>query len=272
MEISNLQKKKIIEYLNKGNRFDGRKPDEYRKIEVKTGISNKAEGSCSVKFGETEVYCGVKLDTQEPYPDSQDQGTLMTTCELSPIASPDFETGPPSIRAIELGRIIDRGVRESGFIDFKKLCIKEGERVWNVFLDIYAVNDAGNLLDVAGLAALIALGTAKMPVYNAKEGKVEYGNFSKDGLPLNKDVMAFNMTLYKIGDKIIIDPTREEEVVADARLSIGVSSDKGEPSINSLQKGQESGFSGEDMENILNLVESKWKEIFPEISKHVWGK
>ncbi len=269
--LPNLQKERIIEYLKEGKRLDGRKAEEYRDIEVELGLSKNAEGSCKVKVGDTEVWCGVKLGATEPYPDSQDEGTFMTTAELSPMASEDFELGPPRINSIELARIIDRGIRESGFIDFKKLCIKEGEKVWQVFLDIYAVNDAGNLLDVAGLAALIALGNAKMPVYNEEEGKIEK-ELSKDSLPLNKEAMAFSMTFHKIGDALVADVSREEEKTSSYRLTIAVADNKGKPRITAMQKGKEGPISEEDMENVLKLVEDKWKEMFPKISKFVWGK
>lgn len=269
--IPRLQKKRIIEYLKEGKRFDGRSLDAYREIEVETGLSKNSEGSCRVKFGKTEVYAGIKLALAEPYPDSQDSGTFMTTAELSPLASANFELGPPKINAIELARIIDRGIRESGFIDFKKLCIKEGEKVWQVFLDIYAINDDGNLMDVAGLAGLIALGTAKMPVYNEKEEKVEH-ELSKNPLPLEKEAMAFNMTIHKIGDYFVVDPSVEEEAVSDARISIAVADNKGEPRITAIQKGKEGPFSDKDMEKILKIVEDKFKEMFPKVSKYVWGK
>lgn len=271
MKIPNLQKNRIIEYLKQGKRFDGRGLTEHREIVVETGISKNAEGSCSVKFGKTEVYCGVKLGIAEPYPDSQDQGTLMTTVELSPLASNDFELGPPRVNAIEMARIIDRGVRESGFIDFKKLCIKEGEKVWQVFIDIYPINDDGNLLDVAALAALIALGMAKMPVYNEKEEKIEH-ELSKNSLPLNKEAMAFNMTLHKINDEIIADASREEEEISDFRVSIAVADNKGEARITAIQKGKEDAIAEEEMEKILKIVEDKFKEMMPKINKFVWGK
>ena len=269
--VSSIQKKRIAEYLKDNKRLDGRKSEEYRDVEVNLGLSKNAEGSCSIKFGETEVYCGVKLGIAEPYPDSQDQGTFMTTAELNPMASEDFESGPPRINAIELARIIDRGIRESGFIDFKKLCIKEGEKVWQVFLDIYAINDAGNLLDVAGLAALIALGNAKMPVYNEKEEKIEH-ELSKNPIPLEKEAMAFSITLHKIGDKLIVDASREEEKISDYRITIAIADNKGKPRITAIQKGKEGAISEEDMENILKLAEDKWKEMFGKISKFVWGK
>ena len=271
MTLPNIQKQRITEYLNQGKRFDGRNPEDYREIEIEVGISKNAEGSCSVKFGKTEVYAGVKLELAEPYPDSPDEGTFMTTAELSPIASEDFELGPPKIDSIELARIIDRGIRESGFINFKKLCIKEGEKVWQIFLDVYAVNDDGNLMDVSALASLIALANAKMPVYNEKEGKVEHES-SKNSLPLNKDAMAFNITFHKIGNAIIVDPTAEEEEISDFRISVAVADNDGEPRITAIQKGKEKPISEEDMEKILNLVEDKFKEVLPKINKYVWGK
>jgi len=271
MEVPRIQARRILEYLKQGKRFDGRKTDEYRKIEVKVGISNKAEGSCSVKFGDTEVYAGVKMDIGTPYPDSQDSGNLSVGAELGPMASADFEMGPPKINAIELGRVIDRGIRESKFIDLKKLCIKEGEKVWNVYVDIYAVNDAGNLMDVAGLAALIALANAKMPVYNEKTERIEH-EWTKNPLPLNKENLAFNMTLYRIDDHIVVDPTREEEEIAEFRISLAVGDDgEGGARITSIQKRKQGAISEEEMSELLDILEKKWKEIFPKIKKHVWG-
>jgi exosome complex component RRP42 len=271
MNLSNLQKQRIIEYLKKGKRFDSRKPEEYRDIKIETEISKNAEGSCSVKFGDTEVYVGVKLGIAEPYPDSPDEGVLITSAELNPIASDEFELGPPRIDSIELARIIDRGIRESGFIDFKKLCIKKGEKVWQVFLDIYPINDNGNLLDVASLASLIALGRAKMPVYNKKEDKLEK-KLSKNPLPLNKQDMAFNITLHKIGDSFIIDPIKEEEESSNLRISIAVADNKSKMRITSIQKGKEEPISEKEIENILKILESKFKEIMPKVCKYVWGK
>ncbi len=267
--ISEIQKQRIIDYLKIGNRLDGRKFDEHREIEVRMNISDNAEGSCAVKFGKTEVYCGIKLDVVEPYPDSPDKGSLMTTVELSPIASPDFETGPPSIKAIELGRVIDRGLRESGFLDFSKLVIKEGEKVWNVFVDFYAVNDAGNLMDAASLAAVIALMNAKMPKYDEKTGKVDReSKLTTQNVPLNKDCLAVNITFYKIGESIVLDPVKEEQESIDYRVSIGVGINGKDVFINSMQKGEKHPISSEDMEKILNILESKSKEILDIVKKN----
>jgi len=144
--IPNLQKEKIMELLKEDKRLDGRSLTEYRKIEIEKGISKNAESSARVRIGNTEVYAGVKTEIVEPYPDSPDEGTFMTTVELHPMSSDYFDIGKPGVESVELARIIDRGIRESGFIDFKKLCIKPGEKVWQIFLDIITINDDGNLL------------------------------------------------------------------------------------------------------------------------------
>jgi len=269
--ISNLQQEKIKDYLASGKRIDGRKLDEYRKIEVETGISKNAEASVRVKIGKTEVIAGVKMEIVKPYPDSQDEGTFMTTAELHPMASNQYDLGKPGIKSVELARVIDRGIRESGLINFKKLCIEEGEKVWQIFLDIVAINDDGNIMDVAGLAALIAIGNAKMPVYNEKDGKIEH-ELSKNSLPLNKDALSFNITFHKIGDSILMDVNEEEEAISEFRLSIAVGDNKGTPRITAMQKGEVGTISNGDMENILKLVEDKFKKMFPKIREYALGK
>ena len=84
MEVSNLTKRRIHDYLAEGKRFDARKLEDYRDLIIETGISKNAEGSARVKLGNTEVLAGVKLDVTEPYTDHEDEGTLITTFELLP--------------------------------------------------------------------------------------------------------------------------------------------------------------------------------------------
>ena len=269
--IPNLQKEKIEEYLAEaGKRLDGRTSEEYRKIIIKDGISKNSASAVSVKFGKTEVLAGVHLALATPYPDSLDEGTFMTSAELHPMASQQFDMGRPGINAIELARVIDRGIRESGFLDFKGLCIKKGEKVWQVFVDLVAINDDGNILDVAGLAALIALGRARMPIYNEEEDKVD-GYDEKKGIPLNKDVLSFSMTFHKIGGKIVADVSKEEEAISEFRWTIAMGDNNGEPRITAMQKGKSGVITSEDMETILKLAEDKWIEMFPKIKEDVFG-
>ncbi len=234
MEISKITKKRIAELLDENIRLDNRKADEYRDIKITFGVSKNAEGSVMVEFGNTKVIAGVKLNALEPFPDTPEEGILITSAELIPLASDEFEPGAPDAKAIELSRIIDRGIRESGFIDFKKLCIKPGEKVWAIYLDIYPINDDGNLLDAAALASVLALKTAVLPKY--ENDKVLFGEFTDKPLPLVDDKMPILVTVYKINGNLLIDPTSVEEKTVEAGISVAVSFPKNKPVINALQK------------------------------------
>jgi len=90
-----IKKDYLVKLANSGKRADGRRFDEFRKIEIETGVVLKAEGSARVKIGNTQVVTGIKMDVGEPYPDTPEQGVMSTAAELIPLASPDFESGPP---------------------------------------------------------------------------------------------------------------------------------------------------------------------------------
>jgi len=164
--------------------------------------------------------------------------------------------------------VIDRGIRESGFIDWKKLCIKKGEKVWSINIDIYCINDDGNVFDASGIAAVAALRMARFPVYDEKIGSVSFGEFTKDLLPLTENI-PFSMTFYKIGDKVICDPNREEEDAAEARLTLALSKTSKDYMINSMQKGGEKGLTEEDMNMIIENSERVYDKIFPNLDKSV---
>lgn len=264
IETANITKSRIKQYLADGKRFDDRKPDEFREIVIENKVSKKAEGSARVKIGKTEVVVGIKMDVGTPYPDSPNKGNLSVTAELLPLSSPRFENGPPKFPAIELARVIDRGIRESGVIEFEKLCIKEGEKVWTVFVDIYTLNDDGNLLDAAGIGAMVALKNAKIPKYDEETGKVVFGEWTDAKVPLSKE-NPIPITYYKIGESIIVDPTREEEDIGEARVTIGSFGE----TIFSMQKGNPDSLTIEEMNKILDLNEKVNAEVFKSIGKYM---
>jgi len=266
MQLPNINKKRIISLLKEGKRFDSREPFQFRDIHLETGISVNAEGSARVRVGKTEVIVGIKMDTQEPYPDHDDEGTMIVSMEFPQIAGERYESGPPQMDSIEIARVIDRGIRESGFIDWKKLCIKEGEKVWSISIDIYCINDDGNVLDASGIAAVAALRMARFPVYDKKEEKVNYGESTDEALPLTEHI-PFSMTFYKIGDKFVLDPNRDEEDACEARITMAVSEAKKEKIINSMQKGGIIPISTEALCDAVEKSENIYDEIFHNIDK-----
>ena len=268
MELPNINKRKIVSLLKDGKRLDGRGAFDLRDISIETGISDKAEGSARVRIGKTEVIVGVKMAVQEPYTDHEDEGTMVVGMEFNPMAGERYEPGPPKINAIELSRVVDRGVRESGFIDWKKLCIKEGEKVWSVMIDIYCINDDGNVLDASSLGVVSALKLARFPVYDDKEDQIKYGELSDKKLPLTDNV-PLAMTFYKVGNKILFDPNRDEEDASDARMTLAVSAPDKEKIINSMQKGMITPISIDEMDQIIEQVDKVYDKMFPEIEKMI---
>ena len=247
----------IIKLAKRGLRMDKRKMDEYRKpITVEYGVSSKsAEGSARVTMGDTIVVAGVKLAKGEPYPDKQDEGTIMVNAEMLPLSSPEFEPGPPGIDAIELSRVVDRGIRESHSLDFKKLCIKAGESIWLVMIDIYPINAAGNLFDAAALAAMAALKDTRFPKLE-ENGTVNYKERTDTPLPLSKTPIS--CTMYQVGGKFIVDPLRDEELASDARLTVAIT-EKDE--ICAMQKGGEKPLSHEEVHEAVELASRKTAEL-----------
>lgn len=246
----------ILNFLEKGIRFDGRKLDEYRQIKVENGFSENAEGSARVTIGDTIVLAGVKLSVEEPYPDTPDKGTMMINAELLPLSSPDFEPGPPAIQAIEIARVVDRGIRESNTIDTKKLCIKKGEKAWCILIDICTLNDDGNLLDASALAVIAALQDTKMPSYDGKV--IDYKKKTKETLPLNLKKIPTSCTVSKIGNHFIVDPVPEEEEKVEARLTVEVEEDD---TLCALQKGGDKPLTAEDIDKMIGIGIEKSKEL-----------
>jgi len=246
--VYKLTKKNVQEAMNKGERLDGRKPFEHRDIKVEFNISVNAEASVKVKFGKSEVIAGIKMSVGTPYPDHEKEGTMTTGMDLLPMSSPNFEYGQPTIEAVEIARVVDRGIRESRFIDFEKLCIKEGEKAWNINIDLVTINEDGNLIDAGALASVLALLTARLPVFDEATGRVKSGEFTDTPLPLKLENMPLTNTFYKIGDKLFIDPTREEEDTTDGRLTFEISYNGKEEMITAMQKGGAVTFSVEEVE------------------------
>ena len=247
----------ILDLARKGMRIDERNLDELREVKVSCGVSKNAEGSARVKLGKTEVMVGVKMDVGEPFADRPDEGILIVNAELSPLASPEFEPGPPGEEAIELARVVDRGIRGANMIDLKKLFIEEG-KVWCVFVDIYIINHDGNLMDAAALGAVSALKDARLP--KLEEGRVVYGEKSKKKLPIT--CVPTSLTAVKIGNYLLPDPCKDEEKVADARLTVSVS----DKEIHAMQKGGEGVLSQEEILKIVDMAFKHRKSLLKAMS------
>jgi exosome complex component RRP42 len=254
--VVRVKKKRILELLANGKRVDERELTDYRKIELEEGVIERAEGSARVHLGKTDVMVGVKIATGAPFPDVPEKGVLTVNAELVPFAAAAFEPGPPGEDAVELARVVDRGIRESKAIDLEKLCVEAGKLVFVVFVDVYVLNYDGNLIDASTMAALAALVNTKMFKYTVEDGEI----VKKPGYtPLPIVNYPISVTFAKIGDKIILDAGLDEEEVMDARLTMTMDKDG---KICAIQKGGGSGyFTKEEISEAAKIAQKKTEEL-----------
>ncbi|MEM4256998.1 MAG: exosome complex protein Rrp42, partial [Candidatus Diapherotrites archaeon] len=225
--------------------------DELRKIVVNNNVSENADGSARVNWGGTDIIAGVKFELAEPFPDTPDEGGISVGVELLPMADPDFEVGPPNSEAIELSRVVDRGIRESKAIDFKDLCLVKGELVLMAYIDIYVINNDGNLFDACSLGAVSALLNTRVP--KVENEKIMVGEYAGKLKMKNKPIMC---TVGKIGNVIVADPSFEEEQAMFARFSVSLLDDD---KICAFQKGLSGSFKFEEINLALDMAERNSK-------------
>ena len=231
------------------SRIDGRSQWEGRNLVVEHSVLPRAEGSARVRMGDTIVLAGVKFQIMQPYPDRPNQGGLMCSADVRPIAGRNWEAGPPSPEAIELGRVVDRGIRESGCIDVDSLCIIPGEKAWQVILDLFAVSDDGNLFDAFALAGIAALRNATVPAERFEVGE-DYA------LPVSKTPIM--CSYHKVGGRFVYDASSREELGGDERIHITLGDDD---NVHSLQKGLKGIFSPEEFSEIMTNARERTKEL-----------
>lgn len=250
--ISELLRNHVSKLASSGRRVDGRQPEEVREIKVVKGYAKNAEGSARLWLGNTYVLVGVKMDLGEPYPDVPKKGALTTSAELVPMASPTFEPGPPREGAIELARVVDRGIREAETVDLGKLCIIEGEKVWVIFLDMHVLDYDGNLFDACSYGALAALTNAVIPA----------SRVNGEDIPLEVQHHPISITAVKIQDVILFDPSLDEDRVAEARLTV-TTDENGH--IRAMQKGLKGSFTLEEVDYVIETARRLAGEIRPKI-------
>ncbi len=214
-----IMQEKLYELISRGERLDGRKPHEYRSLEIQTAIIEKAEGSAAVTLGGTKIIAGVKTSLGSPYPDTPNQANIVVSAELLPLASSFFEPGPPDERAIELARVVDRCVRESKMLDLEKLVFIPGRSVLVIYVDVYVLDYDGNYFDPSVLATVAALATCRIPQYESRNGEVVAVPDSFTSLPVRR--FPVSVTVGFLRDKMVVDPTALEESAIDTSLVMG---------------------------------------------------
>lgn len=165
---------------------------------------------------------------------SPDRGQLIITVELPPLCSAATKAGRSSETAAVLTAQLNSIFQEDSVVNTRQLCIFNGKAAWAVYLDIYILDSDGSLLDAAVLASVIALENLELSAveFNSDTGNVVSSSASGSSIERRKLVLAskpeaMTIALYMDGPTLLIDPTHEEQELADSSVQV-VANEKGQ--------------------------------------------
>ncbi|XP_050311780.1 exosome complex component RRP42 isoform X1 [Anthonomus grandis grandis] len=231
MSLSEAEKTFILHGVSENFRVDGRDREGYRPMELETDIVQHAFGSARLRLANTDVLVAVKIEVDTPFPERPFEGKIEFFVDCSANATPDFEGKGGEDLAIELANILASSYDSREALDLRKLCILKGRKCWKLYVDILILECGGNLFDAVSLAVKAAL-------FNTQVPKIKNVNIDGDNVDIevsdnihdceSLDVLnaPVLVTLCKIGDHCIVDPSMSEEQCTVGSTVVAVSNDR----------------------------------------------
>jgi len=223
--VSLNEREFILAALSENLRADGRGPFEYRELSLSFG---RQSGHVEARLGDSRVLAVVSCKAVPPRESRPTEGYFHFKTQLSPMAAPEFEAGRPHPLQVEVGRVVERGLRESRAIDTEALCIVAGELVWEVRCDIHVLDHSGNLIDCASIAVITALMHFRRPDVTVVGTEYTIHSLSeRQPVPLSIHHMpvAISFAFLDEGRLLVVDPSLQEENCMDGRVSITLNAD-----------------------------------------------
>ena len=138
-------------------RFDGRRPDQLRPLEIIPNYQMHAEGSALVKLGNTWVLCAASVEQGvPPFLVGKGQGWLTAEYAMLPRSTHTRSKRDPGGRGKEIQRLIGRSLRAA--VDLKKL----GERTIAVDCDVLCADGGTRVTSITGAWIALALALYKL--------------------------------------------------------------------------------------------------------------
>ena len=214
-------------------RPDGRAYDALRPVEITVGVSKFAEGSCEIRFGDTEVLClATVTDTVPRHLIGKDEGWVTAEYAMLPRSTPERSqreslAGRPGGRTFEIQRLVGRALRSA--VDLKAL----GSR--SVTIDCEVIQADGGTRTAAITGGYVALAHA-LRHFTPK--------------PLRKNVAAVSAGF--VHGELVLDLPYAEDSVADADVNV-VATSEGEL-IEVQGTAERRPFSRADFDRVLELA------------------
>ncbi|KAF9005130.1 ribosomal protein S5 domain 2-type protein [Cyathus striatus] len=221
------EKEFLFAALKQSLRLDGRLPLELRTPTLTFGPEL---GWVECALGKTRVLAQVDAKMVKPPPERPFEGMITIHSEISPMASTDYEVGRPSEEEVTVTRMLDKVLRRSDAIDKESLCILAGQRVWHLRLTLNFLSDAGNMLDCACIAGIVALKHFRRPEVEVIGDEVTvHSPLERAPVPLaiHHTPFCFTFAFYSDAETApILDPSQLEQRLSAGILSIALNAQK----------------------------------------------
>jgi ribonuclease PH len=227
-------------------RPSGREFDELRLLKIEPNISDYAEGSCMISFGNTKVLCTASVEEKvPPFLRGQGQGWLTAEYGMLPRSTHsriqrEAAKGKQSGRTVEIQRLIGRSLRS--IIDLEKL----GER--QIIIDCDVINADGGTRTASISGGYVALCLAIKQLMD---------NYQINENPIVDSLAAVSCGIYN-GEAILdLDYAEDSNAEADANFILTKSG-----KIIEIQcTAEEYPFSEEQFSKLFSLAKKGVSEI-----------
>uniref|UniRef100_A0A7S3A8S2 Ribosomal RNA-processing protein 43 n=1 Tax=Rhodosorus marinus TaxID=101924 RepID=A0A7S3A8S2_9RHOD len=222
MEVKVFERVHPREYFNlfseKGIRPDGRSLTGSRKTAVRVGSISTALGSAMVKCGSTTMLCGTTAKVVNPTGAKAEFAPIDVNVELLPLCSGKYRPGRKPEESYHLQELVAQHVRR--LVQPSSLELEFDDMMWSLSLDIYCLEDDGNMEDAILLVAIAALKDTRLPEilsteegYHATKSRTRSIDFRELIVPVSFGV---------VDSRVVVDPDSSEEALCEAKVTIFV--------------------------------------------------
>jgi exosome complex component RRP45 len=249
-------------------RLDGRTAQQVRPVRLHLGRWDHGS-ECTVQWGNTRVTSLCTAELVRPNLDRPNEGQMVLSVDLSPSASASFRQAPPfstgaggpsnnngpnhasnsqRLQANRIMRCLEKIVLTGGTLDVEALCVIPAQWVWRFHVAITVLDDGGNPMDAAVMAAIASLRHYRKPHVDMQGGAENDTTASTTPvlipshlkeptpLPLHHTPLAISFAFIPLEDghasatmsstagvvAAFLDPTDREELVQNASLTVGM--------------------------------------------------
>ncbi|KAJ6570187.1 ribosomal protein S5 domain 2-type protein [Mycena vulgaris] len=253
------EKEFVFTALKQSLRLDGRLPLELRPPTLSFGPEL---GWVECALGKTRVIAHVEAKMVKPPPERPFEGMITIHSEISPMASSEYEIGRPSEEEITITRMLDKVLKRSDAVDKESLCVLAGQRVWHLRLTLHCLSDAGNMLDCACLAGIVALKHFRRPDVEVVGDEVTIHPPSERApVPLSMHHTPFCLTFAFFPDpetSPVLDPSQLEQRLSTGLMSVALNAQR---ELCVVQKLGGVPLSMDEVLRIINVAVIKAKEL-----------